>query len=98
MLQRLLDLKDVCTCAELREFLSHRSGPQAGSRDAVEFGDITAPNREGESSLPAYLRRGMNVISTVAVDTLVKPLTEAIDEMFPTPAPPSDANKVRPRA
>ena len=61
----------------------------------MEFGDITAPNRDGESSLPAYFRRGMNVISTVAVDTLVKPFTEAIDEMFPTPAPPSDANKVR---
>ena len=72
-------------------------GGGASNVDAerAEFGDITMP-REGESGLPGYLRRGMTAISTVAVDTLVKPLSDAFDEIFPVQPPQTAADaKVR---
>ena len=92
----------MCQSTELREFLSQRAtAPLAEADKANEFGDIATPlpsrDHGANSSIPGYLRRGMTAISSAAVDTLVKPISYAIEDIFPTPAPTPSADATRVR-
>jgi len=92
-LQRLLDQNEICRSKELREFLAHReqiAGDKQDSSGRSEFGDITAGPKSADD-VDAGIMQNILGVSKIAVDTLVKPFSDVLDDIFSGPPAQADA-------